>query len=683
MPLNINPESPKLDKDKETVLDQSTPSNTDILQITGNEDWSSTVQFKLFDTESSPNRHTTSNTDILQTPEEDDWGTAPPYIPSDEEIYSDPLFSSPPHRYTSDTAFSFYHSQQQGFDSPSDEVNTWTHSSTTHPSAPVTLDDGNCAFNAFAQAITDLMINGNHEIIKTMHQYLHAPHLAEDERIAIVGDGILTNLLEETLTEEICEEFCALLSSVDSASQQRALAPLLRHKAIREIETPEVYAASWREGYEQRLQTAYDAWLWSEQLADPFLVTVFNRIISKFIHDLDCDETALQDWWHTEGRGISQEKCYQESACIIRFKRWADWFENNFFLIMQTWTNKKNLEDSALLAAFPFISNKLSDPHVRQDHLICWWESEGKAEYFDAMRYPASNATETHKWGSDNELNVLACDFGLNLRVINEGHSCMVGKAAGIIEESVLTAQTGTDNVEQLLDFAVAERLTMGDQNLQAVNYLRFLDDAFEKLTLYSIPQPEHCATMVNLLCDLQEQGVFDDQSVPQYIITQFKRNDIISFLQFRGILSENQKLITSGQTHQLPDGRTIALPDRVRISRMLNGISPESAQYIQSKIEANVEADVTLTFNFNHWTYTPNSEMPENSTSPDNSLDFQNARKRSTMSDVPEIEIELESKPQFQHHQHLMDGLLGFFKSIYEEKEEDQNMESKRHRPD
>jgi len=473
-----------------------------------------------------------------------------------------------------------------------------------------TLADGNCAFNAFAQGLVRLILAGRTDLVVSFYAYVNSPHLAEDERKAITQGALALLVVTEegvpALTEARIEQFCQALLNSSNDDQQRMLAPLLRHQAITAMANPLIYENMYRIGFEERLKLAYGSYLYRQSLQhqDGFKEAIHLIFTNYRASSGDVHAAQFLAWLQNEG----YHQCLTYAGLCShpeRFHQWLNWLvqdKDNALDHIRHYVNKKPIEDSALLLHFPHISKKLeTSPSLSEQAFLEWWEIEGKLDYFENMRIPASSPMDRHKWGSDDELAILALYYNLNVGLKKDYayKSTIVGIAEGTIPESTLTMHIGDTDFQRLIQLGIVERITHVAHG-EALSYVRFRPESLATLEAFTTAVPT--GININALISQQEKfGNVMGKSVYQFLL-QF--NDmgkkLAQCLMSRGALnSATGNFITDAV--QKADGTYIYPPDRERISRSLQNISPETLEYLSGMLKP-ITVDFTIYHRFNHW---------------------------------------------------------------------------------
>lgn len=480
--------------------------------------------------------------------------------------------------------------------------------------ADSTLGDGNCAFNAFAQGLVRLLRAGQTAWIATLFDYINSPNLSPSEREAIT-QGALVHLIvpegaDEIMTEAQQQAFCSALLSYSSAEQQRMLAPLLRHKAVSTMANPHMYQTMYRVGLEERLKLTYASYLYQQSLdaasgsnLDPAFIQAIQLLTGAYIeYDSEEDSALFLAWWHGEATGYQECLTYASSALNPeRFHQWLTWLNTeNIADYARHYTYAEPIEDAALLIHFPHIKQQLEmAPYQSETDFLEWWETAGKAAYFTNMLTPATNARDRHKWGSDDEISVLALDFGLNVGILKDNamDTTVVGVAEAVILESSLLAAVGDAEVNRLIQLGLVEQITRFDKGLCA-NYVRFRQGALEKLAIFSMVTPADLNIEL-LITQYEAQSAVTPMSASEFLL-QIQRPDLLSCFETRGVLNSATGNFITDQV-QLADGSTIYPIDRARVHRCLLNLDTETVTYLQALL-ASISISFTICHHHDHW---------------------------------------------------------------------------------
>lgn len=418
------------------------------------------------------------------------------------------------------------------------------------PKAMPTLGDGNCAFNAMALGIADL-VRANLFSEINVSDSLNHPR-AEFYTLLQKKIGLATPTQEA---------FKLWLKNKSNYQIQTSLAPLMRKFAVDKIRENNEYDTNYKENYETTLLGAFDGFLKGRMAEDDTFV-VHNFIKEKFeslnlaslLNLSEADERRdilvhILNWWKDNLNLPDVSAGYLYKWFKDKFDNPTitdqEMYENLLTLIIDKGHAGVSIDHGDFKVIEGYIQDLINWWYTKKNEkqnakLLQWWRDEGKEQYFNSLSQPASGAWDRQKWASDVEPGALALDLGINLTREKVNYAPAVfGPGNGLIsmdKENLLEAETFNflrdagfgyeyqsyfrlaDNIKNLEDL---EKLL----NKASDKVFKFLKNfELENGNFYDIGKPiDETSTDPDIFEELRARGLLNKDSGKYYLVTPSK----------------------------------------------------------------------------------------------------------------------------------------------------------------
>ena len=227
------------------------------------------------------------------------------------------------------------------------------------------------------------------------------------------------------------------------------------------------------------------------------------------------------------------------------------------------------------------IADFFTEPNLNREQVIEWWGNAGKDQYLSNIEQSALTCLDKSRWGSEVEINILACALNINVTWQKELGSQQLGIGGGLIELHKLTDA----DIKQLVEHGIGQKY---------LNHFRIYSfDSRQKLH-------ECLSGLDQILSSKIIQVIVNSNNntrFPETITGIADMSELTKKLEARNILTRKKDkkyyFITT------PEGNI----DKEEIISRMQGLSKELSQLILSHFVEN-PVIIKLLFEENHWTY-------------------------------------------------------------------------------
>jgi hypothetical protein len=453
-----------------------------------------------------------------------------------------------------------------------------------------TEGDGNCAFNADALWLADLVF---------LDQFSEkSTGIPGEKRQAFYE--YLVNHDKIKLLAPTQEAFKSWLESKSKLEIQNKLSVVLREFAVDSIvKNYEEYRAS----YEGNLFYAFNLYLTPnsndrddtfihhkhiKNKFDTLLVEMTTRILKSDLFNTITSATILKN---RENLNNLLEKNTEQTPALLR--SW--WFVVKNEITKLQEIAKPNQHETYLEELKKLdvaFEAEIKEQEKENAELKTWWHNTGKHPYFSEIRQNALHPTHYERWGSEVEISALANLFGVNVIWLKYGQEPgqLLGPGHGMIPLNKLgaTEDEQGEMIRLLSARGLGERV-LGYFKLATINNL---EKKFEQLTKEEFEAVCKCLIDDPVDKDKPITEIFSDN--PQLIDklvrlgTTTKINDKLYFIRDEVIV----------------DGKKIIKVDVQRIINYITILEQNIVKAINTHYIAENLPTLTISNNGVHWTY-------------------------------------------------------------------------------